>query len=507
MALPRYFDRAFTAIGGQFNIQRDTLEGILHGHTVVVRLGHTCTLNGNSQWTANLLVNLLSRLYPRLVLKGDDTACSNAEILARSINNDIDVASCCDDDAITVSVGCENTVAGEIVPASSGWVASLGHPAIAGPANPFAASFAAALAAGEVFKKSFSGYLMDEGVANGNAKYSISLLDFSSEAGADDSLTNVDIGDVAFVGLGAVGNAAISTLGCFDELRGQAWLVDPEQIEMSNLQRYVLTKDPDGLNTAPKTVIAKRALARTGLKLYERKMPLAEFAEEFKGSFTIPTVCVSVDNFHDRRIAQTLLPRLVVNGYTGLSDIGASWHRLGDTNKQCLACLYRGEKSKSSLEKMAQALGFTMQEVVDLFPSQAYLSESHITKIETHHGLPPGSLRDWNGKHVNQVYSDLICGQLSMQTTKAREEIVPLAHQSAMAGILMGSELVKRTSNVLEPKSQVFEQVTWGNILGDKPRHWGQTSPATVGCICRDKDYVNMYSEKWMSTILPTISS
>jgi len=40
------------------------------------------------------------------------------------------------------------------------------------------------------------------------------------------------------------------------------------------------------------------------------------------------TICISVDNASTRRAAQALLPKLIINGWTGDQSLGASWHVL-----------------------------------------------------------------------------------------------------------------------------------------------------------------------------------
>jgi len=492
MALPRFFDRAVTAVGNHLTIDRETLETLLSDVDVVIRLDFAYP---NAEVTGKLLVNLLARLYPRLVLQGNDSACDEAKALAQSINPDIEIVSNTEKDKVTVVVGANDVNADEIAASSAGWVASLGSSTISGPTNPLAAAFAGALAAGEVFKRIFDNHLVTGPAPK--CDFRISLLDYSESSGINDSLCHAEVGNVAFVGLGAVGNSAIWSLSCLDRVKGEVWLVDDEEIELSNLQRYVLATDDDLLKVCHKTLIADRYLKKVGLSPNLRPLPLQTFANEFGGAFGIDTICISLDNFQDRRAAQALLPRLIVNGYTGKTDIGASWHRIGDNSKQCLACLYRGNPSKSRLEAMSESLGLPMKEVALLFPAEVFLSEDQIVRIETFHELTSGTLSAWIGKHLNDVYRDVICGQLSIKTSATRGEVVPLAHQSALAGILMATELVKRTSLDLEKASQPLEQVTWGNILGHPPKNWCQTSPATSGCICRDADYLDVYARRW----------
>ena len=90
MALAPFFSRAYSAIGAHLGITREELEKVLSGHLVGIHLGEACATNGNEKWIAELLVNLLARLYPALSISGHDTACENISKIARDINPDIE---------------------------------------------------------------------------------------------------------------------------------------------------------------------------------------------------------------------------------------------------------------------------------------------------------------------------------------------------------------------------------------------------------------------------------
>ena len=141
----------------------------------------------------------------------------------------------------------------------------------------------------------------------------MSLLDFSRDRGCNLELGDHDIGDVAFIGVGAVGNAAIWTLSHDITLRGSLFVADNEALALPNLQRYVLGAYKDVQK--PKVRLAGRCLRHTALTVELYKKTLDEFVGT--DGLKIPTVCISVDNVGARRAAQTLLPRLIINGWTG----------------------------------------------------------------------------------------------------------------------------------------------------------------------------------------------
>lgn len=495
MALARFFSRAATAIGQHLSIGRDDLENFLEQTLIEVHFGEDCLKKENAYWTASLLINILSRLYPRLALSGQPEICAEMASIALGINPEIEFVVEAQNPNIRISVGTGTVVQSTetLCPGSSGWVASLvqdGSLPLSGPPNPYAAAFAAGLAAAETFRQVFSERLEDHH-SMGNVR--ISLLDFSENNGVEDVLGPMDIGVVAFCGLGAVGNAALWVLSRHEGLTGHAAFIDHEAIELSNLQRYVLTLDTD--ENVNKTELAMRAFTTGTLSVEPQTLKLCDFSNSLGGRSIPPTVCVSVDNFHDRRVAQALLPRLVVNGYTGKTDLGASWHYFDD-DKACLACLYFGEHAPSELSRLVSALGLDEKVVVSLIPNGRMLASEHLRTIEKHRGLEENTLATWEGKHVQDVYSNVTCGNLGIAVNGQTKEVVPLAHQSVLAGVLMVTELVKRTTSLNE-RSQSGNLVSWPNILKSTPKRWCDSIRPNKGCICSDDDYLSVYREKW----------
>lgn len=130
-------------------------------------------------------------------------------------------------DALTVYAGCD------------GW---LGRVGTKGPyrtsdlGNPFGAGFAACLAAANLFRFLF----LPDGPTLLDAD-----LRFPSDAASFPRLVASTMTDpLVLVGVGAVGNSACWALAR-TPLIGQIYLVDPQIVELSNLQRYVLCARSD----------------------------------------------------------------------------------------------------------------------------------------------------------------------------------------------------------------------------------------------------------------------
>lgn len=486
MALAPFFERVYGALGGHLAISRESLTAVLDNVTVGIRCGKK--LHKNDLWIAELSTNLLARLYPRLAISGPPKQCSALRALALQINPHIELVKYAPD-ATTLCVGSVGAE-GAIFPGASGWVAHVDHIASQrmGPANPYAAGAAATLSCAELFRRIFLKSEPEQDV-------SVSLLNFDKETGANLKLKNADVGDVLFVGVGAVGNAALWALARDSHVLGRLWLVDAENVALSNLQRYVLATYSD--IDRSKVLLGQESLSKTKLSVEPRQLTLEQFAEAC-GPITTPTTVVSVDNIDGRRSAQALLPQLVINGWTGDQALGASWHVLS-RDAACLACLYHPHgQGSSAIEQAAKALGLPHDRTALLWVTAQPLSDADIRSAATALGVQESELAPWRGKSLGDLYTDVVCGAVPLDVRGVgRVETVPLAHQSALAGILMAAELLKRTRPELAALSQPEPLVSWDNVLQAAPGIWRKPRAREIGCLCGDPDYQAVYAQKW----------
>lgn len=489
MALAPFFDRIYSALGAHLSVSRDDLTKALEGITVGIECGSD--IRENDRLIADLATNILARLYPRLALTGNDRIGSELRELAVKVNPEIELTTEAPS-KLRIGIGGMAST-GELLPTASGWVAKLHHSGNhrSGPKNPYAAGAAAALATAELFRRVF---LRNE---KSEDDVSVSLLNFDETSGSKMELPSSDIGDVLFVGVGAVGNAALWALARDTQRRGHLILVDHEQLELSNLQRYVLAFLENV--SEQKVVLGKGAFENSPFSVDTVTQQFEAFAE-MKEGIKIPTVCVSVDNIASRRAAQALLPRLVINGWTGDRALGASWH-VFSREAACLACLYHPHsEGVSQTEQAARALGLSPDRAALLWVTRLPLSDGDITIAAGKLGVPRDALQRWHGKTLGDLYTDVVCGAVPIDLPVAqRVEVVPLAHQSAMAGILMAAELVKRTSPELAVRSQCEPLVSWDDILRRAPTIWSKPRAREKGCICGDAVYQKIYQEKWNS--------
>jgi len=495
LALAPFFERIYGAVGAHLSVSRESLIASLSEVTIGIRFGDHLT--SNSKWIAELATNMLARLYPRMAISGPDPLASNLRKLATKVNPEIEFASS-SPDATTVCIGIKGSN-DALYPSASGWVAQLKHSYVhrEGPTNPYAAAAAATFACAELFRRIFLKITPEKDV-------SVSLLDFSSGAGLAMDLPEGSLGDVLVAGLGAVGSAAMWPLARHRNLRGHVWLVDEEEITLLNLQRYVLGMLTDV--SRPKVLLAQDALRDTRLSVEAAKTTLEAFAQA-RGRMDIPTICISVDNVPTRRSAQGLLPKLIVNGWTGEQGLGASWH-LFSRDAACLACLYHPHgQGLSATEQAARALGLPSDRATFLWVTRQPLSQDDIKAAARSLGVSEEKLGPWQNKSLGDLYTDLVCGAVPLDVAGVgRLETVPLVHQSVLAGILMAAELVKRTNRKLAAISESESLVSWEDILRPPPQLWTKPRAREAGCICGDSDYQTVYHAKWKKSRRPTQS-
>lgn len=496
MALPRFFDRVSLAVAGALaapGVTAATLAKELGNRIIEVRLPETP--HGSDECVAEMLVNLVARLYPTLRLVGPRVSCTRLERLARAINPRVDFAAG-DAPALVALVGNssgQRTSDYALRVQSDGWVARLLTPeqvVVRGPPNPYAAASAACFAAGELFRRSFASAVPG---ARRDA-VSVSLLDYSETAGEFDELPpSLDIGEVGFAGVGAVASGALWAMARHADLRGEVHLIDPDVAELSNLERYVLL-DEECLRK-PKVNTAAKVLEGTRLHVTRHRKTLQALAGERRRGFV--TICVSLDNVIGRRTAQALLPRLVVNGWTRDRGLGVSSHRFTN-GAPCLNCLYMPTGDRPSQSAViAQTLGLEIREAAELYFNNRVPTADQLAKIAAKTRASPETVAAWEGKRIRDLFND-VCGAANLNVREdGQPEAVPLAHQSALAGVLMAAELVKQLSRVLAAAAQRGNVVTWHDVTGCVPDSWIEPFPVHPRCICTDRIYREAYAAKW----------
>lgn len=506
MARANFFDKAALAasqvLGG---VGYDAFAAKLDAHTIGLAFDDTAAETPEGRIALDLTVNLLARLYPTLALipSGDRATAllSTLSATARAINPAIDLGASCDDVAAIVAVGSTpvSSQAPIVYIGSSGWIAklsSVGPVGSGGTNNPFGAAAATCFGAANLFRLFFGAHLPGGDTAG---DLTLSLIDLvpDATAPADPALGTVDLGDTVLVGLGAIGNAAIWAFGRTTGLRGRLHLVDHEAVDLSNLQRYILaTQDDVG---AAKVGVATFALADTAIDVRQHPLRWGEYLRA-RGDWHLERVAVALDSAQDRRAVGAALPRWVVNAWTQPGDLGVSRHPFLGAGA-CLTCLYFPDVAARSEEQLiAEALGLpaAAKEVGQLLVTGAPVDGELLRRAADALGIPVEPLLAFEGRPLRAFYSDAICSGLIFRLgagASERQAAVPLAFQSALAGIMLAAEVVIHAGDLRASSPVVTRLDVFRSLGGGLSVHVGKPTPKR--CICQDPDYVARYRAKY----------
>lgn len=292
-------------------------------------------------------------------------------------------------------------------------------------------------------------------------------------------------------------------------------MVDPEDLSLANLQRYVLSSERD--IGASKTAIVEQALSRSRLRV---KTVRGRWGEDESSGPCREAVAVALDSAKDRILVGAGLHRRVYNAWTQPSDIG--WSRYEHFGVEpCLACLYYpAQERPSDHELIARALNQPELRVlayltsnqpigapVAVIPAVAgmavpadaprWLQVPLLVDLVGNGLINPDDAHRWQAKPIGAVYRDGICaGGMLAAGPVAEDVVVPLAHQSALAGIMLAVQVLAAADPGLRARRATAPEGRF-DVLHGLPRYISRPRAVTPGCICEDSDYRNTYVSKW----------
>lgn len=509
MALANFFDKAAVAAAQVLQgIDYASLAASLESCVVGIAFDDRAVTRPEGKLSLELAINLLARLYPRLAII-PDSAQAEAFVeglisIARSINPGIEVGA---DAAATAAIlAAGDTVVKTAVPVvymgSEGWVtriSSLGPVGSGDSLNPFGAAAAACFGAANIFRLLFGAHLPEGRV---DESFTLSLLDYDPQSVEPYNPTwkPINLGESYLVGVGAVGNGALWTLARTPELSGILHLIDHETVELSNLQRYVLTTQRDV--DRPKVLLAAKQFAGTNVDARPHQQKWGEYLRGVSG-WNFERIAVAVDSGEDRQAIQAALPKWVVNAWTQPGDLGVSRHEfLGDD--ACLTCLYFPDETGQHQDRIvAAAIGLpeAYMEVRTLLYTNAPIGRELLARAANAMGVPLEPLLPFEHEPIRMFYTRAICGGAVLRlggTVGGNHQMaaVPLAFQSTLAGVMLAAELVAHAGGLRPP---AFPATTKINLLRPLGSHLSLhiRKHRSGYCICQDADYVNAYSGKY----------
>ncbi len=495
MALADYYARnalAASQVLGGFDEQR--IRAVVDSVRVGVAIGTEAAQCSEGRAILDLLIRLLARFYPTLVVRseiGAQRATDDAISLARRINPKIEFAS---EPTVEIAIGTELPPSGgwpRIFVGSNNWDAFVGtaEPRTLGNSeNPFGAGAAACIAAANLFRLIFQG---NDTSLDRNATFSV--LEGGLEQGRNVVLSG-SLGEIVLVGAGAIGNAAGWAMSRLP-LEGVLQIVDHQIIDLGNLQRYILAErsDEGGIKVE---VLARYFKGR--IRAEAQALNFENFVAS-KG-YAWQRMTLALDNSRDRRAAQASLPHWIGNAWTQPGDLGVSSHDFLDG--ACVACLYLPEHALESEDAIiASALGVPdrLMQIRALLHNGDGVPRNLLDSIATSRAIPIDRLLPFEGRPVRNLYTEGFCGAavipLGAVGTPRQEVHVPLAHQSALAGLLLTAAAVRHALGLNRPGT-VVTRIDVMRPLGSYLTQPAAKDPRGI-CICQDADYRDVYQRKY----------
>jgi len=201
--------------------------------------------------------------------------------------------------------------------------------------NPVGAQLAACLGAAEIFKaiaRKIGGH-NPEDVAE-SEPLSLSCFDFCKDGMNPALPRDLSIDEAKLVGGGAIGNAVVYCLRTINELNGSLSVIDPQELDISNLNRYVLATWKDALSRRSKVDLLA-SFSSTYLKINPYLLSYQDFSKELEPN---QLVAVGVDDVQTRWDVQNDFPQIILNAGTDVDFVSVSRHN-DFMHKACLGCL------------------------------------------------------------------------------------------------------------------------------------------------------------------------
>ena len=110
-------------------------------------------------------------------------------------------------------------------------------------------------------------------------------------------------------------------------------------------------------------------------------------------------------------------------------------------------------------------------------------------------------LTQFVGMNINNFHSKVVCGGYLFSKSNSSGESIdieaPLAFQSALAGILLASELIISKLELRNTKFKNHTQLYPLNRIKKDENPYNSTMKKDTRCICNDDDFKKVYENKW----------
>jgi hypothetical protein len=504
MALAPYFSRVSDAVGSVTSVSGPELVALL-GETVVQVDFAPAT--EEQPWTPGvaLLGNMLGRLYPTVGATGPAGAVASFTDGARRSNPDIDIRT---EPATgrTFTIRFGDTAPADVSVTADGWRVYVDQaPDSTARPQVLTTLAAACLAAAELFRTVFADVLGPRG-RRGRQPGAIDLIsgDPDRPAPAAD-LDDLELPPMHLAGAGAVGQACALALAA-SGARGQLTVVDPEPLELTNVQRYVLST-PGDVGTL-KTALIARNLEPRG---WQVERVSTAWGADARSAPQQAVVLVALDSARDRLGVAAGMHGRIYNAWTQPADLGWTRHENYGVDP-CLACIYYPTGPRPSDDELIAAalhqdrlrvlsylvtglpVGLALPQIVPVADLTPPLDASRWLQVPLMTDLVDAGLVDraqqqpWASRTVGELYTAGICGGGLLYPNRSElpaEVIVPLAHQSALAGVMLALQpIVAAVPQLAQARFDAVEGRL--DLQQGLPQLLARPRQRTAHCLCND---------------------
>lgn len=237
-------------------------------------------------------------------------------------------------------------------------------------------------------------------------------------------------------------------------MAGHLTVCDPQNLDETNPFRAVLATATAAAAHEAKADEIKRALAHHHLLAVDAHATTITAWEAMQADpQALPLALVAVDTRESRELIQDALPLEAVNAAVGADLIAVSGHRTG--SGPCMCCLHMPEVLDAAAIKnrlIANGTGLDQNQVNELRVRRTPLDDPHLRHIERHRRLEPGALANHAGATLDELYNaDILYGETEVTTASGTTVAVAAPFVTALAGVLLAGEALKRTTPAMRP--------------------------------------------------------
>jgi len=250
----------------------------------------------------------------------------------------------------------------------------------------------------------------------------------------------INLGKAYMAGAGAVGNALLWSFRYLD-VHGELHICDDDSVGSGNLNRQLFF-DKKNIGKYKAEQLALKAQSHmTNLKLIPR-ISLLQNLDEAGNSFWLKRLISAVDSRRARRTLQGEFPLEIFDASTtDITEIVTHYHKQ-PTDTACMACVYSEDDGERSHEmNIAESLGVDINEVKKE-------RITHEMAVVISKRFPDENIDSLviEGEAYDSLYKAL-CGQGKLKSVEDGQTLAPFCFVSALAGVMLAIELVKRLAD------------------------------------------------------------